>query len=103
MKETWPALQNYSALVCTSPIGVTGIIEFLKDNNISIGKDISIVGYGNCPELGSQVTSVDKSWIETGKIAVKTIMHAINNPDELVTHVKIPTNLYIGKTTGKAK
>ena len=102
MKEMWHILKDYSALVCTSPIGVLGIIEFLKDHGKNIGKDISIVGYGNCPELGAGITTVDKSWIETGKTAVKTIMYAIDHPDELVTHVKIPTNFYIGTTTGKA-
>ena len=103
MKELWHVLKDYSALVCTSQIGVLGIIEFLKDQGINVGKDISVVGYGNCPELGAGITSVDKSWIETGKIAVKTIIHAIDHPDELVTHVKIPTDFYIGTTTGKAK
>lgn len=103
MKETWNILKDYSAWVCTSQIGVLGIIEFLKDHGINAGEDISIVGYGNSPELGAGITTVDKSWIETGKTAVKTIMHAINHPDDLVTHVKIPTDLYIGTTTGRAK
>ncbi len=103
MEEMWHILKDYSALVCTSQIGVLGIIEFLKDHGINVGKDISVVGYGNCPELGAGITSVDKLWIETGKTAVKTIMHAIDHPDELVTHVKIPTDFYIGTSTGKAE
>ena len=103
MEEMWHILKDYSALVCTSQIGVLGIIEFLKDHGIKVGKDISVVGYGNCPELGAGITSVDKLWIETGKTAVKTIMHAIAHPDELVPHVKTPTDFYIGTSTGKAE
>ena len=103
MEEMWHILKDYSALVCTSQIGVLGIIEFLKDHGINVGKDISVVGYGNCPELGAGITSVDKLWIETGKTAVRTIMHALDHPDELVTHVKIPTDFYIGTSTGKAE
>ena len=100
MQKKWPALKKYTALVCTSPIGVLGIIEFLKDCGLKVGKDISVVGYGNSSSIGPDVSTIDKSWIETGKTAVKTIMHAIGHPGEPVRHVKIPTRFRVGTTTG---
>ena len=100
MQKRWPALQKYTALVCTSPIGVLGVIAFLKDQGLAVGKDVSVVGYGNCTEVGAEVTAIDKSWVEAGKTAVKTIMHAITHPGVPVAHVKIPTRLHVGTTTG---
>ncbi|MBQ9336538.1 MAG: LacI family DNA-binding transcriptional regulator [Lentisphaeria bacterium] len=103
MQQAWPALEKYTALVCTSQIGVLGIIEFLKDRGLSVGKDVSVVGYGNFAAVGADVTSIDKSWDETGKTAVEIILHAIAHPGEPVKHVKIPTRLRIGTTTGTVR
>ena len=103
MQKKWPKLKKYTALVCTSPIGVLGVIEFLKDLGLMPGKDISVVGYGNSSEVGADVSTVDKLWIETGKTAVKTIMHAIAHPGEPVRHVKIPTRFRVGTTTGAVR
>ncbi len=99
--EQWNELKRYSALVCTDTVGVMGIVRFLKKQGLEVGKDISVVGYGNCERVGAGITTVDKSWTETGRMAVKMLLHAITHPDDPVQHVKMPTRLLIGETTGR--
>lgn len=54
--------------------------------------------YGYQPKLSAKSLAMGKSYninLLLGNIV-------IDHPDELVTHVKIPTDFYIGTTTGKA-
>ena len=100
--ENWDALKRYSAIACTSAAGAVGVIEFLKDKGLTAGKDVSVVGYGNFEQDGPDVTTIDKSWVAAGRMAVEILMDAINRPGKPVGHVKIPTKLLIGSTTGSA-
>ncbi|OGV48537.1 MAG: hypothetical protein A2017_16520 [Lentisphaerae bacterium GWF2_44_16] len=101
MAEEWKRLRKYSAIVCTDSTGALGVVEFLKDKGLAVGKDVSVTGYGKYREFGGELTAIDKAFDETGKKAVEILLNAIKTPEIQPVHVKIPTQLFIGNTTGK--
>ncbi len=100
--EKWDQLKEYSAIVCIEPIGTQGIIEFIKDKGLTIGRDVSVAGYENTINTRLDITCIDRSFRVAGKTAVKILLDAIDSSGKSVEHVKIPTKLFVGNTTGKA-
>ncbi|MBN2547113.1 MAG: substrate-binding domain-containing protein, partial [Spirochaetes bacterium] len=94
--------KDIEAIVTTSDLISVGVVNELKKRGISIPNDIAVVGYNNreeCIEITPQMTSVDLQFVETGKIAIKTILQMTENK-KIPEFVYIPTKLVIRESCG---
>ncbi|WP_203257826.1 LacI family DNA-binding transcriptional regulator [Hyunsoonleella ulvae] len=65
-----------------------GVLEVMKENNISVPEDIALVGFSNEPFAAiatPSISSVEQHSEKIGELAAKTFLRRISNPDEEVT------------------
>lgn len=73
-----------SAVFCASDLIAAGVVKALKDKEIAIPDDISVITCGDSPESISYVEPALTTFLinkkELGKLAVGRLMERINNP-----------------------
>ena len=70
------------AIFSSSDFSALGAIQEIKDQGLSIPKDISVVGFSNEPFtkfMELSITSVDQSPIEMGRIAAKVFLKEVDS------------------------
>jgi GntR family transcriptional regulator of arabinose operon len=93
---------NVSALFCVNDLIANIVIKVAKNLNISIPKDISIIGFDhiqfeNIPY--PLLTSVAQDFDQIAKEAVQLLIYRIKNPEvKNLENIIVPTQLYKGNT-----
>ena len=93
--------KGITALFCMNDLMAAGAYDCLYDNNLTVGKDISIVGYDNnevSQYLRPQLTTCDIPLKKIGKIAAEYFVNMLE--DELIINenqeiIKLPCNMVI--------
>lgn len=71
---------KYTAICSHTSLAIMELAQFIHDNNIRIGEDISVIGYGDhayISGLGIPVTSIEQPSMDMGKMAVDEISAAL--------------------------
>jgi LacI family transcriptional regulator len=71
---------KYTALCSHTSLAIIEIAQFIHDNNIRIGEDVSVIGYGDHPYIsgvGIPVSSIEQPSMDMGKTAVDEISAAL--------------------------
>ncbi|MHB9138479.1 MAG: substrate-binding domain-containing protein [Victivallaceae bacterium] len=91
-------------IFCTSDFITFGLIDAMQEAGIKIGKDVQLVsydnleGYGMVPYEKPIITSVDFPKDEVARRAAELTIAQIENHDDCLHVIKVPTHLIIRET-----
>lgn len=99
--------EDITAIFCMNDLMAAGAYDYLYDNHITVGQDISIVGYDNneiSEYIRPQLTTNDIPLKEIGRTAAEYFIHLLEN--ELYRNgnqetIKLPCNMVIRESVGK--
>lgn len=93
------------SIFCSSDYIALGVIQELKDNNVDIPGDISVVGFSNEPFtelLDLTLTSIEQNPYEIGKSAARVFLDQVNAKDAIIEHaIKLKPKLCIRNSSMK--
>lgn len=87
-----------TAIFAGNDVSAFGVMEAVRDAGLSIGTDISIVGFDDIPAASSvhpPLTTVRQPLREMGALATRMLLAAIDDPSRPVEHIDLPTELVI--------
>lgn len=93
--------EDVTAIFCMNDLMAAGAYDYLYENNIIVGKDISIVGYDNneiSEYLRPQLTTTDIPLREIGKTAAEYFVNMLENKldsNEYQEVIKLPCQMVI--------
>lgn len=101
--------ENITAVVCCHDNIAIGLNNYFYDNYIEVGKDISLVGYGDIKSASicrPSLTTIREPYYDIGAVAVRRILKSIENSkidsrDD--SEIVLPMRLIERKSTNKAK
>ncbi len=86
-KELLPG-SDYTAVFCFNDLMAAGVYDYLYENKLVPGKDISVAGYDNrtmSQYLKPPLTTVEIPLYDIGRKSAELILHQIQNPDDKET------------------
>ena len=89
------------AIVCASDLIAMGAIKALRDNNIQVPQQVSVVGYDNIPVssfANPTLTTVQQNTMLAGEILVNSLLKLING--EQVEHYLMPVDIILRDSCG---
>lgn len=95
--------EEIDAIVTTTDVIATEVIELLSQKGISVPKDVAITGFNNWYEgiiARSPLTTIDLSYFKRGYAAVELLIDRIVFPEEEVKTIYFPTNLVVRQSCG---
>ena len=99
-KKVLDSKERPTALLCANDWLAAGTIAFLKEAEVKLPSEMSIVGFDNIPlakETSPPLTTVWASVEEIGRIAVERLFIQLNadNPDRLPRKTVVPMELIV--------
>lgn len=88
-----------SAIFALSYTIVLGVMKALREGNLEIGKDISLISFDDNMSLGYMqppITRVAQPTSEMGRFAVKVLFEQIENPQAAITRIELNTKIING-------
>lgn len=84
-----------TAIFSSDNVYTLGLVKYLLENNLTIGKDIAVVAYGDIPQLSIfkiSITAVAKETENMGALSAKVLLQRISqgNTGEIVRTALIP-------------
>ena len=98
MKEFLKSQKPFTAAVCNGASLCMGVVKALKESNLSIPEDISMVGLGD--DI-SELTTVAFDLEEVGRTAVKRLIEKITSSNWQPGRILIQNKLIIRSSTRK--
>ena len=90
---------NIDAIFCSSDYIALGVMQELKEQNVSIPDDVAVVGFSNEPFtelLDLTLTSIEQSPYEMGKSAARVFLDQMNSKNANIEHaIKLKPKLCI--------
>lgn len=106
-KEIMDSGEVFTAITATNDAQAAGIISALKERNIRVPEDISVIGYDNSPissEYFLKLTTIDEMGIQIGREAARVLLEKmISEPKKTRTKISISPQLAIRATTAKPR
>lgn len=87
--------KNTTALLCCDDILAFGIIKYLKEQNIDIPNQLSIMSIGNLmisPYTDPSITTININVSDLAKESIKLLIKQINNNSYSFEHIKTTVN-----------
>ena len=94
-----------TALLAINDLLAIGAMRAIKDLNLQIPQDISLVGYDDIPVasyLIPRLSSASKDGEKMGREAVKLLLAHLQDPDRPSQEIKLPARLILRESTGPA-
>lgn len=95
-----------TAVICSNDHIAMGVIDVLKDRGLKAGKDLSVVGYDNIEQRGSNpseqpfLTTVDVPNDIVGRRCAERLLEQVLYGHRSIVHEYIPVKLIVRETTG---
>ncbi len=83
-KELYQSKKDFSAIFCFNDLMAAGVYNYLEEEGLVPGKDISVAGFDNrtvAQYLKPDLTTVEIPLFEIGRKSAELILNQINNPD----------------------
>ena len=96
----------FTAIVAFNDISAIGAIRALKDLNLSIPGDISIIGFDNIKAAAftlPRLTTISQPLAEIGRVATQTLLNRIHGTDHARDEITVEPELVIRESTGPVK
>lgn len=87
-----------TAIFAGNDVTAFGVMEAVRDAGLSIGMDVSIVGFDDIPAASGvhpPLTTVRQPLVEMGALATRMLLATIEDPTRPVEHVDLPTALVV--------
>lgn len=94
-----------TAIFAANDVSAIQTMDVASQLGITVPDDLSVVGFDNIPESAladPPLTTIDQSIQDMGYEATLMLMRIIENPESGPTHVTLPTELIVRKSTGAA-
>lgn len=94
------------ALICGNDMIALGALDALLANGMKVPDDMAVVGYDDMSFAGSQLvglTSVAVPREELGRVAVRTLIHRIDNIGAMPQAIILPHRIMVRRTCGTAR
>jgi LacI family transcriptional regulator len=97
----------FTAIFCAAWTGAVAAMRALREHNYRIPKDVSIVSHGGegyiAAFLFPALTAVETNIQDYGKKVVDVLQDQIENPDDPVQNIVVPSQLVVRSTTAPVK
>lgn len=96
----------FTALVAFNDISAIGCIRALRDHNLQVPTDVSVIGFDNINASAytlPSLTTISQSMAELGKIAAQNLLNRIHNTAPLRDEITVEPELIRRESTGPAK
>jgi LacI family transcriptional regulator len=87
-----------TAIFASNDVSAFGVMEAVRDSGYRIGKDISVIGFDDIPtatNVHPRLTTVRQPLEEMGRRATRMLLELIEDPEQPVERVDLPTELVI--------
>lgn len=94
--------QPPTAILASSDDIAFRLLELMRESNLKIPDDVSIVGFDDIPHASlayPKLTTIHQPLYEMGSVAARMLMEQISNPELLPKHVQLQTHLVIRNST----
>jgi len=98
-----PGQKFPEAVVCVNDPSAIGAVKAIKEAGLAIPDDIAVVGFTDdvrAPLLDVPLTTVHQPAYEVGKRAAQKLIKTIEDDNELVENIEVPTTLTIRSSCG---
>lgn len=98
-----------TAVICSNDYVALGVVDAMKEQGLTPGVDLSLIGYDNIEQRGSApsenpiLTTVDVPFDLIGKRCAEVLLDQVVNKRHYIVHEHIPSNLIIRSSTGICK
>lgn len=94
-----------TALLAINDFLAIGALRAIRDSNLNVPQDISLVGYDNIPlarYLVPRLSTATKDGERMGREAVRLLLARLQDPDRPRQKIKLPARLILRESTGPA-
>lgn len=93
-----------TAILCYNDVIAFGVMLAIQANGLRVGQDIAVVGFDNIEEAElwtPSLTTVSISPRQMGVEAANLMLERINNPEQAVQKLILPTELVVRESCGR--
>ncbi|MBN1566195.1 MAG: LacI family DNA-binding transcriptional regulator [Anaerolineae bacterium] len=87
-----------TAIFAANDLSALGVMEAIRSHGLSIPNDISVIGFDDIPDAAQfhpSLTTVRQPLEDMGRLAVRTLLKRLANPDLHGERVELPTELIV--------
>ena len=100
-KKLFETSKDITAIFCFNDLMAAGVYDYLKENNMTAGKDISVVGFDNMIPVGFEdrhITTYEVNIEKMAEMSVQMLIQKIQQ-DEICFGMQIVTGKMVEKST----
>ena len=98
--------QPFTAIVAFNDISAIGAIRALKDFNLRVPEDVSVIGFDDIKAAAftlPRLTTINQPLEEIGRVATQSLLNRIHNTVPPRDEIKVEPKLIIRESTGPVK
>jgi len=95
--------RNFSAVFCFNDISAIGAIRALRDFNLRVPEDVSVIGFDDIKAAAftlPRLTTINQPLEEIGRIATQSLLNRIHNTVPPRDEIKVDPELVVRESTG---
>ena len=95
-----------TAIFASNDVMAMGVMDAVRNRNLRIPDDISVVGFDNIPQsamINPSLTTVQQPLEQMGRVATQMLLGVLKNPQKDVNRIELPTELIIRSSTSAPK
>jgi LacI family transcriptional regulator len=96
----------FTAIVAFNDISAIGAIRALRDLNLSVPEDVSVIGFDDIRAasfVSPRLTTVNQSLEEIGRIATQSLLNRIHQTEPPADQIMVQPELVVRESTGPVK
>ncbi|MGO9323691.1 MAG: LacI family DNA-binding transcriptional regulator [Terracidiphilus sp.] len=100
------AKQRFTALVAFNDISAMGAIRTLKDFNLRVPEDVSVIGFDDIKAAAftlPRLTTINQPLEEIGRIATQSLLNRLHNTVSPRDEIVVEPKLVVRESTGPAR
>jgi len=100
------AKQRFTALVAFNDISAMGAIRTLKDFNLCVPEDVSVIGFDDIKAAAftlPRLTTINQPLEEIGRIATQSLLNRLHNTVSPRDEIVVEPKLVVRESTGPAR
>lgn len=98
--------QPFTALVAFNDISAIGCIRALRDRNLRVPGDVSVIGFDNINAAAytlPSLTTISQSMEEIGKVSARSLLDRLGDPGPPKDQITVEPRLVIRESTGPVR
>ena len=96
--------RRFTALVAFNDVSAIGAIRALRDANLRVPEDVSLIGFDDIPAASyimPRLTTIKQPMVEIGNIATQFLLNRIHNTAMPRDEITVEPTLVVRESTGK--